>query len=65
MDDVGTGYSSLDDLLMLPVDNLKIDRSFVTEITTGYQDATIGAVLISLAHLLNLKVIAEGIETDA
>jgi diguanylate cyclase (GGDEF)-like protein/PAS domain S-box-containing protein len=62
LDDFGTGYSSLSYLKRFPFDTLKIDRSFVNELPHKSQDAAIATAIISLAHALNLTVLAEGIE---
>jgi len=64
IDDFGTGYSSLSYIASLPIDALKIDRSFITNMTTQPESLTIVTSIISLAHSLNLKVIAEGVENE-
>jgi len=63
LDDFGTGYSSLNYLKRLPIDTIKIDKSFMNEITEDSKEEAIAETIIELAHKMNLTVIAEGIET--
>jgi diguanylate cyclase (GGDEF)-like protein/PAS domain S-box-containing protein len=64
IDDFGTGFSSLSYLSKLPVDTLKIDRSFVTDMVASADGMTLVSVIVNLAHALKLKVVAEGVETE-
>jgi len=64
IDDFGVGYSSLGKLHRLPIDHIKIDRSFVRTVTTNPSETFMLEAIISLAHHLGLKIIAEGVETE-
>jgi EAL domain-containing protein (putative c-di-GMP-specific phosphodiesterase class I) len=63
IDDFGTGYSSLGYLKRFPIDVLKIDQSFIRELSAGTEDAAIATAIITVAHTMNLKALAEGVET--
>lgn len=64
LDDFGTGYSNLSLLKSLPIDTIKIDRSYVHDVTAAPADVSVTRAVITLAHSLQMKVVAEGVETD-
>ncbi len=64
IDDFGTGYSSFEYLKKLPIDKLKIDKSFIANVTNNQDDASIVQAVIAMAHNMNMEVIAEGVETE-
>ena len=65
IDDFGTGYSSLSYLKQFPIDALKVDRSFIQNVTTNPDDAAITTAVILMGHSLKLKVVAEGVESES
>jgi len=65
LDDFGTGYSSLSYMRRFPIDTLKIDQSFVSELVTDDADASVVSAVIDMGRALHMNVIAEGVETEA
>jgi predicted signal transduction protein with EAL and GGDEF domain len=65
LDDFGTGYSSLSYLMRYPVDRIKIDRSFVSQLSEGHVSVAITQAIVTLAHAMEIEVTAEGVETEA
>ena len=63
IDDFGTGYSSLNSLMVLPINTIKIDKSFILELTSNPQNLTLVQGIIQIGHNLHLNVVAEGVET--
>ncbi len=63
IDDFGTGYSSLSHLRRFPIDILKVDQSFIKEITLSKDGLAITAAIVAMSHKLSMKVVAEGVET--
>ena len=63
IDDFGTGYASLNYLRRLPIDSVKVDRSFISGVPNSLQDAALTSAIIAISHQLGLEVVAEGVET--